>query len=708
MVKVASNNASQDDMLRLSLGQLAAYTERGKQLAWQSIDLLDDIVEQADREVRNAIKWLESNGVEDAQIRAHLTSQLDRISRDFSQLPYRIAEDLDELPGETFTISLFGKTKVGKSTLVSILTKGDGSIIGDGSQQTTREPRTFPWEGLLVIDTPGVSATGEGAEEDARKALTAAAPCDLVIFVVLDDSLQRETAEYLARVRSMGKPVLCLVNIKEGRKIREGHEEEDIADLCDCIDYAFSDEEKLREIREAVLDYDREFSQKWGPMPFVYAHLLSAFLSRQDAYAPWSKQLLEASCFPMAVERISDEINHRGCFMRFRSYVDVVSGPLIDAFEGLSRQSVDSLAQLRMVNNKIHEYECWLEKYIENCELRARTLSTEICDGLKSDADTFAEKHFRDKHANERWDAIVQKTSSEDRANRLLAELQSEATEKLQSLGREMCIELGMMRLKLEQGNVNPQVYVDKKLIWNRVMTATEVALGVAALVTQAPVVATAAAVAGGVHVIGGFLFKDGKHEREDAIREFRRQLGERITAHGNWMQSQIMDVVQKDIVETQLNEFGRTMRSLYGGIASLGTAQLAMATQLNDRIAKLNQDLLHEALEFLRSAHSLRDIVRVARIPGDSIYIVTRAGVMLSAEEQEGISRLLGHVDFTMADEQGSVALSTLVGRIQTDEILVECSSDGHVIAYGPNARGDNLRNIRMCMQLSEIVEFR
>ena len=40
-----------------------------------------------------------------------------------------------------FSITLFGRTMAGKSTLMEILTNGDGKSIGLGAQRTTRDIR---------------------------------------------------------------------------------------------------------------------------------------------------------------------------------------------------------------------------------------------------------------------------------------------------------------------------------------------------------------------------------------------------------------------------------------------------------------------------------------------------------------------------------------------------------------------------------------
>lgn len=705
---MSSSTTSQREDFQSSLKQLAVYTARGRELACQSIDVLDTIAKRAADEIRDRIDLLESSDLDDAQIGSYLAAQLSQVSRCISQLPHQITEEIRTLPDETFTISLFGRTKAGKSTLVSILTEGDDSIIGNGTQGTTREASTFFWEGLKVIDVPGVSATSAGGDRDAMIALREARPSDLIIFVVADDSLQKETASYLARVKALGKPVMCLVNIKVGREIKEGHEEDDVDTLCWYIDRAFANSVRLSEIREAVLAYDDEFNQRWGPMPFTFAHLMSAFLSQQMRGTPWSARLWEALRFSDAVEFISDGICRAGCFMRLKSYVNVTTGYMIEAYEETARQGVESLAQLRSLNSRIGRYEEWIEEFVNACDVRAKTLVREVCDDLKAEADAFAEDNFSDKRAGERWNGIVKNCGGEKRANKLLSELQDAATEKLRALGREISFEISFLRLKQAKGNVKPQVFIDKNLVWNRAMTATEVALGVAFVVTQAPVAATAGIVAATAHLFGGLLLNDTDHERADAVREFRRRLGEHIKTYGNQLHAQIMATVRAEIVGTRLNVFAETLRSLHEGISSLATTQLALAARLEEQISNLNQSLVREALNYEGQGYYASCIERVARIPGDSLLLVIRSNADIPVTLLDRLSKLLEYTTTIGVSYSGTIRLSTLVGSFQESGLLVEFAPTGeHLIAYNPGARSDGLTNVRLSMQLNSIIDI-
>ena len=113
---------------------------------------------------------------------------------------------------ETFNIVLFGRTMTGKSTLMEILNQGDGSSIGKGAQRTTRDVRSYQWNGLTVTDVPGIAAFEGG--EDEKTAAEAAKKADLIIYLISDDGAQPAEAEAIDMLRKTGTSMLGICNVK--------------------------------------------------------------------------------------------------------------------------------------------------------------------------------------------------------------------------------------------------------------------------------------------------------------------------------------------------------------------------------------------------------------------------------------------------------------------------------------------------------------
>ena len=76
-------------------------------------------------------------------------TKLEQIQLDIQKLSEDSLEDLvislnqKRKHLKNFTVSLFGRTKAGKSTLRETLTRGNGGTIGKGSQRTTRDVKEY-------------------------------------------------------------------------------------------------------------------------------------------------------------------------------------------------------------------------------------------------------------------------------------------------------------------------------------------------------------------------------------------------------------------------------------------------------------------------------------------------------------------------------------------------------------------------------------
>ena len=109
------------------------------------------------------------------------------------------------------TVALAGAYSSGKSTLLKALTGNPDIAIGAGI--TTEEIQTLPWEGSLLIDTPGLhTQIRPEHDEKSYQALTSA---DLLVFVITDelfDSAMIGHFNQLAEARDKSAETLLVVN----------------------------------------------------------------------------------------------------------------------------------------------------------------------------------------------------------------------------------------------------------------------------------------------------------------------------------------------------------------------------------------------------------------------------------------------------------------------------------------------------------------
>ena len=119
------------------------------------------------------------------------------------------------------TMMPFGRTRAGKSTTMEAFTAGNGESIGVGHQHTTRDIRAyyFPTDAhesgrpaLRIVDTPGIegfrgSHLAAMAEEFVERA-------DHILFLLTDDKASATELEQFGSIRTQGKSVSVLLNVK--------------------------------------------------------------------------------------------------------------------------------------------------------------------------------------------------------------------------------------------------------------------------------------------------------------------------------------------------------------------------------------------------------------------------------------------------------------------------------------------------------------
>jgi tRNA U34 5-carboxymethylaminomethyl modifying GTPase MnmE/TrmE len=264
---VINKNVNNTKDLSEALDKCKAYAKRGNALAKDAISLLKKVVFDVSDSLQSEINTLQASNFNDNATTNNLVTQLSDIRFNFEFLPLRLSEDVKALSKTTFSITLFGRTMAGKSTLMEILTHGNGKSIGNGSQRITRDVRTYPYRELKITDVLGVAAF-EG-KDDENIAFEAAKKCDLILFLITT-APQAEEAECLNRILELGKPVICLVNIKQGIDKETIQCPKKFGFFKKNIQKKFDNGQKeLNEIKKQFLAFGTQYGQDWNNIRFA-------------------------------------------------------------------------------------------------------------------------------------------------------------------------------------------------------------------------------------------------------------------------------------------------------------------------------------------------------------------------------------------------------------------------------------------------------
>nr|WP_078640251.1 GTPase [Streptomyces sp. NRRL B-24051] len=203
--------AERDDELTIEVVSLEeavrSAVEQGRAELTRLNSITDDLVGAFAREQRVAPS---SSG---------LITRLDDFTRGF---PGELLRHLDrerESLG-SFNIAFFGRTGVGKSTLLSAFGQLDGEYVSPGVSDWTTEVRPIEWRDCRLFDTPGINGWGrtESRDDLEAKAREAVEIADLVLLCFDSQSQQEMEFEKIAAwIRDHGKPVVAVLNVRNSR-----------------------------------------------------------------------------------------------------------------------------------------------------------------------------------------------------------------------------------------------------------------------------------------------------------------------------------------------------------------------------------------------------------------------------------------------------------------------------------------------------------
>lgn len=687
---------------------IETYTNRGISLAEDAVNVLQDAVKEAASRLREETDKLNVDGAGDRSTAKGLSAQLDVTRGKLELLPMQMESDVRSLPTSALSITVFGRTTVGKSTLMEILTHGDGSHIGRGAQGTTRETRSYSYRGLTVTDVPGI---GEfGGKEMERIAFEAARKADIVLFLISDDSFQEEEAECLSRIVGLGKPIICLVNIKVGIEAASGVRQGDLRLFSRRVEDAFADETGLKEIKADFLEKGPRYGQDWRSIPMVFAHLKAAFLSQQQEEQGLSESLFKLSRFIDVENLIIREAERNGSFYRLKSFADTVSVPLVEASEELFAQSAQNSMLGSALIRKRHEYEGWLADFEKGAKASIEAFVMSIGSELKREAASFSEEHFDDKAAGTHWKDVVFSRDIESRVNEELNALKGECDVELGEIGREINSEVGTVELAVQDVLLSAALPVDEKRYWNWAVLLLSDGLMIADLFVAPPL----AAIGLGVGLLGGtlgdVLFGNYEDKKREARRRLEEALDENIDDCMARLRKGMLDVLYDNLLKGCMYPASHKIRDAVGTLFSLSDAQRTLAIRINGQLKATNMALVAEAWRYSGHDGLERDVLWTARIPGSSTVLVLDNGTEIPGDAVDDLRRLLNErIGFVFKNGSLKSMLSQAIGRgVARNGISIQEVRGVPLIAHVSSlneADADLRTGLRLAQQITELL---
>jgi len=581
-----------------------------------------------------------------------------------------LAEELrqgrDELLREqerlsTFRVCLFGRTKAGKSTLMEILTRGNGAARGKGAQRTTRDVRRYQWRGLEVIDVPGIGAYG--GSDDTKIALDAARGADLVLFLITDDAPQPSEADHLVTVKSMGKPMLGLCNV---RYAIAGDDDERRRFMSSSARWL--DAPSVGESIDQFLQFAR-VQLPGAEIPFFRAHLDARFLAGAEPSAPWSDDLHTASRFAQFENAILDEVTVRGPYLRWRRCIDIAAvraARLVDELLAASRTWQELAARARDAGQEINT---WAERALPDLDREVTTAINQKLEELRNRIPGFVETHAEHEDIGARFDSLVRQLNLGELVPSAAARAQGRLHARLEThLERPKSLTFASTRLGADASGVSGSAIFDgaRAVGWFSVVLGI-VAVGVAFIPGAQPVSVAVGGLATGVKGAQG-AFED----RESKAGTLRRDLEARLTRYVDRLRAPLHLAWAKEHRRLQDGVVGEAQTALHATeetLLLLSRSAFELAWRVEAASAPAQRTLVERAL--VTAGVRSPAIRRVARAPGATTLLELEPGTTVDPHAVDALRRVLGEeVDAWVGLPSTAESLSRALPDIKFDAV--------------------------------------
>lgn len=670
--------------LTKALSECYEAAKSGYKLASNEKAVLDSILNSAKDEIRDTAIEYKTSPCEVIGIGETLEDQLGEIQQSADNLRLSFEEDLEILKNdlEKFSITLFGRTMAGKSTLMEVLTEGDGSAIGMGAQRTTRDIRKYEWNGLSVTDVPGIGAF-EG-EEDTRLAFDAAKTADLIVFLLTDDAPQAVEADCFRQVKDLGKPVIIIMNVKvsiDGNKSMKL--------ISRDMNRAF-DEERIEEIRKQFCKFGESYGQDWNSVPFVATHLKAAYeavkcskasdedIKQQEAL--WR----EVSRIDLLKELLCEAVQVRGKYIRVKTFADIIANPMIEAISELDLQSRMNTTQGRIVSDKKRALQKRKDSFVKEGNQRIESFMMRLKTELRADIASFAEDHYNDKLADIEWGKVIESKDLEGRCRELLDDMESEVDGIIAETIREMESELRYVSIdSIERSFLTPALIDAKRIVgWTSLLLGGGGTVAAAILTLTGVEIAAGPVgwIAAGIGLAGGIglLFLES---RGDKLAKARARLEKELTESVNATCDSIWTQLEKNLdrlIEGKIDLVLKELTKIETVMESLANTQDELADSLREELRSLNMTFtgkIASAVFGEEDNNYMSNIVTSARIPGVCTLLVETEKGAVSDDFRTRLSDLISEdIRFvTAGEDKAQFASEVLDGMVSPENISYE-----------------------------------
>ena len=527
---------------------------------------------------------------------AHIRKEFNRI---INESVFQNIELLDKKKRNIhyFTIAFMGRTKAGKSTLHKVVTQQDDDDIGIGKLRTTRYNRSWYWDRLRIVDTPGIGAPGGEGDTEIAKSIVDEA--DMICYIVTSDSIQETEFNFFETIKDRNKPLYIILNYKSNLSgIHLKKFLENPTDWKDCKGPQ-SIEGHFKRIEERL-------SGKYNmdAVEIIPLHLLAAQLYVEGGFdAETLEKLKEGSNIATFVRMIKEEIYNTGCLKKSLSIID---GSSYNIHQVNARIKADC-DRLREDVSLLEKTRGKISSFFSNERGKLTSQLSSITDSvrqeLKNRANTFANENYDNKNAGSAWenDYVVKSILEryKDRISNCIEDFKSRVESELEEVTSDLQMHFEFDSFK----NITGSSISNTRLgvgIFGSILTAAAPVI-ISQLWNPAGWILAAGTIAVGVIVsIFTRLFTSKSEKIRKAIDNMREQLEKGIDENMNKNKSDLLANINSSI-NSASQEINGAFASYITGANDILNEMGALLKKCNNSESAINSLIGFRILDYVR-----------------------------------------------------------------------------------------------------------
>lgn len=443
-----------------------------------------------------------------------------------------------------FTIAFMGRTKAGKSTLHKVITQQETDDIGVGKLRTTRYNRSWYWNKLRIVDTPGIGAPGGEADTEIAKSIIDEA--DVVCYVVTSDSIQETEFDFFSTIKERNKPLYIILNVKsnlnQAIRLKRFIANPDDWRLGDGPQSIKGHIERIHDKLDGKYNMDA--------VRIIPIHLLAAqiaFSGEQDSKT--SKILFDASNISEFTNSVKKEVQLSGSLKKSLSVIDGTSYQINTIWHKIYADLKSLKEGNEVLKKKQAKNYTFFKNELTQVEQYLKTIFQGTREDLHNRASAFASEHYDDEDAGKTWGKDMVVKSINKRLEQQIQERFNDLNEKIKSELEEMIMD---MRISLATDNIASNVS-GESVTNTRLAASVFVSVISAALFVWNPL-GWSVAVLTVVGIIGSFLtslFTSKSEKIRKATENLRKQLCDSIDSGIDKNLKQVLENTRKSINDT-------------------------------------------------------------------------------------------------------------------------------------------------------------